>query len=610
MSTPIALPPTHHSEDYQMGSYGGPGSSFSSNRYMGSPMSWRPGSFGAQFVPSQSPTAMLVGSYDSSRSPQTNDSSIVNAWNVFDRQGELCRNYSCCGTDLPDLHALLEHFEDVHIIVKDRTQPPTVHIPFNPQVDSSPLPPTTYNPADEMDLGLDYAYEQVDDSSPPPLSTAPTSPGTSRAPSPTPSPTSAQRPALNIGVGFPGMQPLSASSARPSYNAAFNRFGPGGGEDTESGPTASVAPGLVYAPEPEDEPQPVVVASGTATSSTHQTTGPMKQKSSRSSSSNPPSRVPTPSSSSSSMAAALAAAAADVASASMLLPHKPFRCPKPHCSKSYKQANGLKYHMTHGQCSYAPAKDVEAVRALLERKRAQAAQASSANNSEDDVSTPSTPAATPATTTSSSSPKSSSQANSTANTPTLSQAELNEVEARMRPYACGVGDCARRYKNMNGLRYHYQHTGDHGAVGLSLLAGGLHGCLALKTGTGTGGPAASVSAPATPTVGNGNATSSTYAWGSTLLPHIQAVASSSTAAAAKTKQPASGSRPGTPASSAVSAKPTPAAAPPNKKRKAGPGAGMTTFAVKPVQPPQRQAYPQQQQQQWYAGANGLDVSLG
>ncbi|KAJ7286408.1 hypothetical protein C8J57DRAFT_1664456 [Mycena rebaudengoi] len=59
----------------------------------------------------------------------------------------------------------------------------------------------------------------------------------------------------------------------------------------------------------------------------------------------------------------------------------------------------------------------------------------------------------------------------------LSQAELNEVEVHVRRFACGVGDCSRRYKNMNGLRYHYQHSGDHGTVGLGLLTGGVHGCL-------------------------------------------------------------------------------------------------------------------------------------
>ena len=32
-----------------------------------------------------------------------------------------------------------------------------------------------------------------------------------------------------------------------------------------------------------------------------------------------------------------------------------------------------------------------------------------------------------------------------------------EAERRLRPFACAVGECTRRYKNMNGLRYHYQH---------------------------------------------------------------------------------------------------------------------------------------------------------
>ncbi|KAJ7074658.1 hypothetical protein C8F01DRAFT_32293 [Mycena amicta] len=601
MSTPIALPPTpaHHA-DFRMGS-----DDASYNRhFLGSPMSWRPGSFGAQFVPSQSPTAMLVGSFDPAKSPQ--DSSIVNAWNVFDRQGELCRNYSCCGTNLPDLHALLEHFEDVHIIVKDRAQPPTIQIPFNPQInppDSTPGPSTAASQqqsypgpfdTDEMDLGLDYDNESV--ASPPPMSTAPTSPGTSRAPSPTPSPTSGQRPALNIaltGVGFPGMHTPTGRS----FNAFNNRFG-GGQPEPED---ASVAPELVYAPESElEEPD---IPQSTATSATHSPPAPTAKpsKSNKRSSSSPPSRVSTPAAASTSAAvAALAAAnAAALNSASILLPHKPFRCPKPHCSKSYKQANGLKYHMTHGSCSYGPAKDVEAVRALLERKRA-AAAAASANTSEDD--SPSTPSSAQPTASVSATPAVPAAQQPT----TLSQAEINEVEARMRPYACGVGDCARRYKNMNGLRYHYQHSGDHGAVGLGLLAGGLHGCLALKGGSNTGG-----SAPATPTGNNGTS----YAWGSTLLPHIQAVSA--------TNSPTS-SRPSTPSTS------TAAAANAGKKGKATkakteatpfPVNAAATFAVKPTPaaapaPPakanvaaamQRVQAQYQNYQQWYAGVAGASA---
>lgn len=137
--------------------------------------------------------------------------------------------------------------------------------------------------------------------------------------------------------------------------------------------------------------------------------------------------------------------------ASSLLLSKPFRCPKPNCNKSYKQANGLKYHMTHGSCNFAPPKDLEQVQALLASKRSQR-QAAEANGEDVDGSYG-----------------------------MISEGELREVEReaerRLRPFACGVADCQRRYKNMNGLRYHYQHSGDHGAIGLALLASGQHECL-------------------------------------------------------------------------------------------------------------------------------------
>ena len=122
-----------------------------------------------------------------------------------------------------------------------------------------------------------------------------------------------------------------------------------------------------------------------------------------------------------------------------LLFSKPFKCPKPNCSKSYKQANGLKYHMTRGSCNLTSLKDLEQIQALLRSKR---------NQKPDGDNEP------------------------------ISDAELREVEKEaeriLRPYACGVGACHRRYKNMNGLRYHYQHSGDHGAIGLALLTSGQH----------------------------------------------------------------------------------------------------------------------------------------
>jgi len=38
---------------------------------------------------------------------------------------------------------------------------------------------------------------------------------------------------------------------------------------------------------------------------------------------------------------------------------KLYRCPKFNCIKSYKQAHGLKYHVTHGRCIFASPKDLK-----------------------------------------------------------------------------------------------------------------------------------------------------------------------------------------------------------------------------------------------------------
>ncbi|KZT38381.1 hypothetical protein SISSUDRAFT_756732 [Sistotremastrum suecicum HHB10207 ss-3] len=100
--------------------------------------------------------------------------------------------------------------------------------------------------------------------------------------------------------------------------------------------------------------------------------------------------------------------------ASSLLLSKPFRCPKEGCNKSYKQANGLKYHIQHGSCNFTP------------------------------------------------------------QDPSLDGMSDKEAERKLRPYQCQVPPCTRRYKNMNGLRYHYQHSGAHGAIGLALIQSGLH----------------------------------------------------------------------------------------------------------------------------------------
>ena len=53
-----------------------------------------------------------------------------------------------------------------------------------------------------------------------------------------------------------------------------------------------------------------------------------------------------------------------------------------------------------------------------------------------------------------------------------------------KAYVCQVGNCDKRYKNLNGLRYHYLHSGSHGLLGLQLLHANGGGASAKADGTG------------------------------------------------------------------------------------------------------------------------------
>ncbi|WWC89445.1 uncharacterized protein L201_004369 [Kwoniella dendrophila CBS 6074] len=100
---------------------------------------------------------------------------------------------------------------------------------------------------------------------------------------------------------------------------------------------------------------------------------------------------------------------------SLFSSHKPWRCPNPGCNKAYKQSNGLKYHQMKGQCDFAIHDAVDL------------------------------------------------------------GLSLEEAEERNRPYVCAVGaGCNKRYRQMNGLKYHYLNSGEHGQYGLRMLQNGTH----------------------------------------------------------------------------------------------------------------------------------------
>ncbi|PPQ96015.1 LOW QUALITY PROTEIN: hypothetical protein CVT26_016177 [Gymnopilus dilepis] len=710
-SQPIALPQHYHhqnhhphqqhaglpipsgSGDYAMhdaqGSYTGSSEgTFNpasyARHFLGSPISWRAGSWGARF-PAGSPTAQLLSSIESGKTPSSGDNdSLMNALNIFEREGELCRNYTCCGLHLTDLHALLEHFEEVHIVMLDQgsAQPqPHIQIPFNPiahenhsgqprhlaqeahqhqQMQGQQHQPyaTSFDPDDiEMELDLDLDTTAANSTSaiapppPPPPSSAhsslrsspsscaPSPPDTpistplSAYPSPHPfvphhlplqghhsnlhspyisapssplasaydpstaastrqsSPTHGHpngsgqhthRPNLNLNLnvahtgvgGFPRATPAPSSTLLTHPEEAFNTYARFASDYSSSMPGAQfngaavdegsvvnsmgwqqqvqqqqqtqqgggcVPPALLFASttsvQAKEEPQSRVSSPGGAHGHGKKNgvlSGLGKHSTQRLGAATAPS---TPTSTSPTSSSALPSSSHHTASASTasasspslprpqpsLLLSKPFRCPKPNCNKSYKQANGLKYHMTHGSCNFAPPKDLEHVKDLLERKRREREASANGNTNgglHRSASLGSVPGGSGAGA-SSSNGHLDPQSQTTPTTPTtplsptsilsltysdlsqIPEAELREVEReaerRLRPFACGVGDCTRRYKNMNGLRYHYQHSGDHGALGLALLASGQHECLGWgrRGGKGVGGQAGNGSAAAT-----------------------------------------------------------------------------------------------------------------
>ncbi|KAI6008780.1 hypothetical protein F5J12DRAFT_912565 [Pisolithus orientalis] len=465
-SQPIACQPPNPSDFHMFPEpFAVPNSAISASYFIGSPISWKPGSFGSRFYPGCSP-GQLLGPLDPSdfrcdkmsSSIESDRGSILNAaLGAFDREDELCKNYSCCGLQIDDLHGLVQHFEEVHVVVVDQFGQPhprmaaqpvahqpqpirTQHISYFPETSTQP-PAASYNQGgfdpDDMELDVDHSSS--------PSSGGPTPPDT-----PLTTPLSSHPSHSFPHLGKDGSQHMLVSAFDtttiptrsihghsiavfpPSRNSPSNNTEPFNGYAGYSDYSSSM-PGAAPLPV-SDEHLPVATPSAQEPAYTR-SSAPSTTQSSRDSSA--------PSKATSQQTSPRASITLSRPASSLLL-SKPFRCPKPNCNKSYKQANGLKYHMTHGSCNFAPPKDLEQVQALLASKRS----AREAAGDEDNM---------------------------------ISEGELREVEReaerRLRPFACGIGDCQRRYKNMNGLRYHYQHSGEHGAIGLSLLASGQHECL-------------------------------------------------------------------------------------------------------------------------------------
>ncbi|KAF8337606.1 uncharacterized protein EI90DRAFT_3043544 [Cantharellus anzutake] len=420
-----------------------------SQRWVGSPMSYKLiGSLGSRFYPSTSP-GPFTGPLDLNdfnggipSSIESDHGRIFRAIHMGDEallKDELIQDYACCGLELHDLHALLEHFEEAHVVVLDSPQ-----LRPTPQSDAHN---DAFDP-DAMELDEDDSAPSSSASSPPstpPLDSASSASAFdtsilrasfSSACTPGAAATATSRGRLSsIATNVSAYSSPAHSrqhSPHPDFrhgeNAFMNNFtsfsqfstlvpeSAGSSLANGNGPNSKcIPPALLFSTQttPNSTPTGSRISSPVP-GSTGSLSKPSRKLNtsasalSRSNSLVSPSTPSTPTCSS------------PQSPSSQQTASKPFKCPTVGCNKSYKQANGLKYHTTHGQCNFMPPQ------------------------------------------------------------PGLEGLDEKEADIKSRPYVCQVGNCTRRYKNMNGLRYHYQHSGTHGAVGLALLASGQH---ALQTGS-------------------------------------------------------------------------------------------------------------------------------
>lgn len=149
--------------------------------------------------------------------------------------------------------------------------------------------------------------------------------------------------------------------------------------------------------------------------------------------------------------------------------HRPYKCPAPGCDKAYKQMNGLKYHRLHGHCN----QNLRNTSTDLVSGKVPDCPSDSREKEVGTVHPDLRAFGINAT----DSVEESSDSQSPSSKPALAiQPE--------KAYVCQVGNCDKRYKNLNGLRYHYLHSGSHGLLGLQLLHANGGGASAKADGSG------------------------------------------------------------------------------------------------------------------------------
>ncbi|KAI8824915.1 uncharacterized protein EV422DRAFT_564274 [Fimicolochytrium jonesii] len=112
------------------------------------------------------------------------------------------------------------------------------------------------------------------------------------------------------------------------------------------------------------------------------------------------------------------------------------KCPKPFCTKVYKNANGLKYHLDRGMCEHDTSSPTASASIPGGPKSASPTLLHNYTTRPHSPAEPTTP--------SSASPYADP----------IQAAAAGTVKIAHRPYWCKVPACGKKYKNLNGLKYH------------------------------------------------------------------------------------------------------------------------------------------------------------
>lgn len=436
--------------------------------------------------------------YSISRFGTSTESDVTVAPSSVRLESTFCRNFTCCGQKLDDLHDLLQHYEECHVRFEDDEMPAMI---ADDEVDSSgssnastsqPSSPRTSNAGSTSSAAATATAASVTtDNVTTPTGLDDTDKASAFDTAVMRSPSFAKSKKRSFG------QYANASSANPNgaIHQSLRRALIDGGVGRRVPGTPNIyAPNSPFSTPGSSIPgtprldtendgyfsNGLNPAAFSALSIRSSNTDALDlpscappnlffpASSTASSSSQPPAKrektSATTSASSLALENALRAGAGNI--------DKPYKCPAPGCDKAYKQMNGLKYHRLHGACNQnnlsIPAQAAAQLTNIHTPTNSTTGspqpETADGVKTEDDTAT--LPSVSPT------SPIAASVKPSPDPVGPVAQVAQAPVSLGDRLYICQVGVCGKRYKNLNGLRYHYLHSGSHGLLGLQLLQSG------------------------------------------------------------------------------------------------------------------------------------------